>query len=168
MTYYTPQDGTWTPSDTAPDTPPYIMIDADSPTVHLVGPDTVHDLSGAPARTAVETVHTVTIASSSFTKVTMLCALRANGNDLTVEDRRPPEARTQHGDALDHLQSAMDEIMIPLYIDDAIEELSSTQAGLIVLHTAQYDDPPRGNCSYFRAAAFEDGTLRLESERGAL
>lgn len=168
MGYYTPQDDTWTETSTAPAQPPYIEVAAERPALHLVGPETTHEMPAAPARTDAETVHTVTLLSPTLDDATALCALRASGNDLTVEDRRPPGARTQFGDVLDHLQSAMDEILIPLYIDDAIEEASASISGVSVLHTAQYDDPPRGACSYFRAAAFADETLLLETERGAL
>jgi hypothetical protein len=62
----------------------------------------------------------------------------------------------------------MDEILIPVYIDDAIEELSGSLDGLVGLHTAQYADPPQASCTYFRTSVFKNETLLLEAERGSL
>jgi hypothetical protein len=169
MSYYTPRDGDWTRRSDPPADAPYIEVDETAPTVRFVGgPESSVELSGAPARSDAETVHTLMIVASDLTDGTTLCALRAEDNDLTVEDRRPPDARTRFADAFEQLQAAMDEILIPVYIDDAIEELSETVDGLVALHTAQYADPPQASCSYFRTSVFEDGTLLLEAERGSL
>jgi hypothetical protein len=169
MRYYTPRDGDWTVHSDPPADTPYIEVDETARTVRFIGaPDSSVELSGAPARSATETVHTVMIVTPDLTDGTTLCALRAEDNDLTVEDRRPPDARTRFADAFEQLQAAMDEILIPVYIDDAIEELSETVDGLVALHTAQYADPPAASCSYFRSSVFEDETLLLEAEQGSL
>lgn len=169
MSYYAPRDGDWTETSAVPEAPPYIEVDAEAPEVHFIHEaDKAAHLSGAPARSPTETVHTVAIVEASLRNSTTLCALRADENDLTVEDRRPPEARTQYTEALDHLHSAMDEILIPVYIDDAIEELSETVQGLVALHTARYEKPPQESCSYFRTSVFQNGALLLEAERGSL
>lgn len=168
MRYYNPRDGAWTETSEAPEEVPYVEVDEESPAVRFVGPKGAVPLSGAPARSATETVHTVAVVAPSLSDGTTLCALRAEGEDLTIEDRRPPEARTEFADAFNQLQSALDEILIPVYIDDAIEELSETVDGLVALHTAQYADPPHASCTYFRTSVFEAGTLLLEAERGAL
>lgn len=165
---YKPHDGAWTETSEVPDDAPYVEVDEESPTVCFVGSEGAVQLSGAPARSATETIHTIAVMDPSLADGTTLCALRAEGQDLTVEDRRPPEARTEFADAFNQLQSAMDEILIPVYIDDAIEELSEDLDGLVALHTAQYADPPHASCTYFRTSVFEEGTLLLEAERGAL
>lgn len=169
MSYYVPQDGTWTEASSDPVDLPYIEVTEPPPTVHFVGgPDTSFKLSGAPARSSAETTHTVAIVDSDLSEGTTLCALRAENGDLTVEDRRPPDARTQFADAFEQLRDAMDEILIPVYIDDAIEELSEAVNGLVALHTAQYADPPQASCTYFRTSVFQEGTLLLEAEHGSL
>lgn len=169
MSHYVPDDGNWSEASSDPVDPPFIEVTEQPPTVHFVGsPGTSFRLSGAPARSSAETTHTVAIVDPDLTEGTTLCALRAQGDDLTVEDRRPPGARTQFADALEQLQAAMDEILIPVYIDDAIEELSGGIDGVVALHTAQYADPPQSSCTYFRTSVFQDETLLLESEHGSL
>jgi len=169
MRHYVPRDGTWTEADSDTVDPPYIEVTEDPPAVHFVGgPNTSVQLSGAPARSDTETVHTVAIVDPSLTDGMTLCALRAEGDNLTVEDRRPADARTRYADAFEQLQSALDEILIPVYIDDAIEEMSESVEGRVALHTAQYADPPAASCSYFRTSVFRDGTLLLEAEHGSL
>jgi hypothetical protein len=69
---------------------------------------------------------------------------------------------------VDQLRSALDEILIPVYIDDAIEEMSETVDGLLVIHTVQHDDGRDAPHTYFRTAVFQDGDLLLEAEDGAL
>lgn len=169
MSYHVPRGGDWTQRPDAPTDAPHIEVDETDPIVHFVGgPDASFPFAGAPARSDTETVHTVMIVVPDLTDGTTLCALRADDNDLTVEDRRPPSARTRFADAFKQLQSSMDEILIPVYIDDAIEELSKTVDGLVALHTAQYADPPKASCTYFRTSVFRDETLLLEAERGSL
>lgn len=168
MPYFAPHDEAWTEVSESPE-PPFIEVSSDRPTVHFVGDaETTFDVPGAPARTSAETVHTVAIVDDALTDGLTLCALRAENHDLTVEDRRPSEARTRFADAFDQLQSALDEIMIPVYIDDALDEVSESVEALVAVHTAEYASPPQTNCTYFRTAVFRDGTLLLEAERGSL
>lgn len=169
MRHYIPHDGTWT--EAAPDTvdPPYVEVDPEASALRFVeAPESLFQLSGAPARSDAETVHTVAIIDNSLTDGMTLCALYAGGDNLTVEDRRPAEARTRFADAFEQLQSALDEILIPVYIDDAIEEVSESVDELVALHTARYADPPADACSYFRTSVFRDGNLLLEAEHGSL
>ncbi|MFB6098118.1 MAG: hypothetical protein ABEK84_03205 [Salinibacter sp.] len=169
MSYFIPGEDEWTETGTRPDEPPFIEVDDDRPLIRFVGAsESLYELSGAPARSGAETIHTLAIVSSDLTDGLPLCALRADGDDLTVEDRRPPEARTRYADAFEQLRSALDEILIPVYIDDAVEEVSETVEGLVAIHTAEYADPPQSSCSYFRTAVMQDGALLLETERGAL
>ncbi len=168
MSHYVPRDVDWTKVSSPPD-PPFVEVDEETPALRFVGsPESSFQLSGAPARSDTETVHTIAIVDTSLSDGTTLCALRVENNDLTVEDRRPPEVRTRFADAFDQLQSALDEILIPVYIDDAIEEVSESVDELVVLHTAQYADPPTSSCTYFRSSVFRGGSLLLEVERGSL
>jgi len=169
MSRYVPQNDGWTEATSDTADPPYIEVTDAPPEVHFAGgPSTSFQLVGAPAHSDTETVHTVAIVDASLSDGTTLCALRAEGDDLTVEDRRPADARTQHADALERLQSALDEILIPVYIDDAIEEVSTSVDGLVALHTARYASPPAEVCSYFRTSVFQEDTLLVEAEHGSL
>lgn len=168
MPYYAPDEDAWAPVSASPSEPPYLEIEEEAPTLRFFGEDETVLLKGAPARSADTTIHTVAIVDASLNDGLELCALRAEGQDLTVEDRRPPDARTRYADAFEQLQSALDEILVPVYIDDAIEEVSDSVEGLVVVHTAQYEAPPAEGCSYFRASVFRAGTHLLEAERGAL
>ncbi|MEF8817091.1 MAG: hypothetical protein V5A58_09895, partial [Salinibacter sp.] len=85
-----------------------------------------------------------------------------------VEDRRTTDAPPSHAEALRQLRSALDEILIPVYIDDAIEEISEGGDGLFVLHTVQHGDGRDAPPTYFRVAIFRDGNLVLETEHGSL
>jgi len=57
---------------------------------------------------------------------------------------------------------------IPVYLDKAVETLSKGVDGIVAIHTAQYDDHVDRTRTYFRTSVFEDETLLLEEERGAL
>lgn len=168
MRYYVPGNDDWTFVPEPPADPPYFVVDEEAPAVQFVQSSNSFFVEGAPARANDETVHTVALVDPSAANGLVLCALRAVGEDLTVEDRRPADARTQHADPFQQLQSALDEILIPVYIDDAVEEISESVTELVVLHTAQYDDPPNGSASYFRTSVFRDGSLLLEAERGSM
>ena len=168
MSYFAPSNDDWTAVPDRPQ-PPYIEIENDRPVVHFVGDsESQFELSGAPARSGTETVHTVAIIAPSLTEGFTLCALRAEDHDLTVEDRRPPDARPRFADAFEQLQSALDEILVPVYIDDALDEVSESIEGIVAVHTAQYGSPPQSDCTYFRTAALRDGSLLFEAERGSL
>ena len=168
MRYCVPENDSWSFVSETPADPPYFAVDEETPAVQFVQPSNSFVLEGAPARAKDETVHTVALVDPSAASGLVLCALRAVGEDLTVEDRRPADARTQHADPFQQLQSAIDEILIPVYIDDAIEEISESVTELVILHTAQYDDPPKGSASYFRTSVFRNGSLVLEAEWGSM
>lgn len=169
MAYYTPQDTSWAAQDARPAHPPYLHVAEETPTLEFTGTSEAGvSVSGAPAHSDTETVHTVAFIDPDLTDGLVLCALRARGQDLTVEDRRPSSHRTRYADAFEQLQSAMDEILIPVYVDDAMEDVSESVDSLVAIHTAQYASPPQDNCTYFRTALFRDGTLLLEAERGSL
>jgi len=168
MPYYAPDDESWSAVADPPADPPHIAVDGDGITVRFVGPSDSFCLEGAPVRTASETIHTVALVAPSLNEGLVLCALRAEGQDLTVEDRRPGEARGRYAEAFDQLQSALDEILVPVYIDDALEEVSESVDALVAVHTAQYAAPPTDDNTYFRTSVFQAGSLLLEEEQGAL
>lgn len=168
MPYYVPDDDAWREVSDPPPDAPYLDIDDNAPSLRFAKNGDSFQLTGAPARTPDETVHTLAILEASLSTGLELCALRAEGQDLTVEDRRPPGARTRYADAFEQLQSALDEILVPVYIDDALEEVSESIDGLVVVHTAQYEAPPADGCTYFRTSAFQSGNHLFETERGAL
>jgi hypothetical protein len=99
---------------------------------------------------------------------TLLFAVHALGTDLIFEDLRPSDGPEMPETALDQVQSALNEIMIPVYIDDVISDLSERLPGLLVLHTAQYSSEAGGPWSYFRTSVFENEALAFEVERGEL
>ncbi|WP_263840418.1 hypothetical protein [Salinibacter sp.] len=168
MSYYVSQNEQWTETSSLPN-PPYLDVDAEAAALDFVGgPDASVEVTGAPVDPAADTVHTVATVDPSLRKGSPLGALYVRDTDLDVEDRRAPDAPPAHADALDQLRSALDEIMIPVYIDDAIEELGEPLDGLLVLHTVQHDDGRDAPPTYFRAAIFEDGNLVLETEHGTL
>lgn len=167
MSYYSPTDTSWTHSASQPD-PPYIHIPSDAPAIEFVGTtETPNRVTGAPPRAGTDTIHTVVGIDPELHSGTPLCAVFVQEQELSVDDLRPEGAPASYDGAVEQLRSALREIIIPVYIDDAIEEVSESVEGLLALHTAQYE---RANeeCSYFRAAAFRDGTLLLEDERGSL
>jgi hypothetical protein len=167
MSFYSPTGDPWPSSDAPPD-PPYIHIPEDAPTIAFVGPtDTPNRVTGAPPRATADTIHTVVGIDPELRSGTPLCAVYVDGQDLSVDDLRPEAAAPTYDGAVDQLRSALREILIPVYIDDAIEEVSESVEGLLALHTAQYEGPESA-CSYFRTSVFRDGSLLLEEEWGAL
>ena len=168
MSYYVPRDGDWTESSSAPD-PPYVEVDDETATLHFISdPDASVQFPGAPVDPNADTIHTVTRIAPSLREGGALCAIYVRGTDLDLEDRRSTDAPSSHANALDHLRSALDEIMVPVYIDDAIEEMSEAVDGLIAIHTVQHDNGRDASHTYFRTAVFQDGELLLEEEFGTL
>jgi hypothetical protein len=172
MPWYRKQDDTWTEPSTpvkdglgvqiqadAPDTRPHVRVlhDAD---------ERLH-LTGADPRPDTDTTHTVAWVPPDAAG-TRLFAVHAQGTDLIFEDLRSPNGPDAPDSALDQVQSALNEIMIPVYIDDVISDRSEQLPGLLVLHTAQYEADPDGPWSYFRSSVFEDGDLAFAVERGEL
>ena len=171
MPYFVPQDGDWTETETSPEAPPppFVEIDPDAPSVHFVGPDDEsYRLTGAPVDPSADTIHTVAAIDSTLAHGHPLSAVYVRDRTLDVEDRRPPDAPAAHADAVDRLRSALDEILIPVYIDDAVMETGESLNGLLALHTVQYDDGADAACTYFRTSLFDGEELLLEMERGAL
>ncbi|WP_263808057.1 hypothetical protein [Salinibacter sp.] len=168
MSYYVPHQDAWTEASSPPE-PPYLDVDAETATLHFVGgPDASVDVTGAPVDPSADTIHTVTVVDPSLRVGAPLCALYVRGTTLDVEDRRAPDAPPAQADALDQLRSALDEILVPVYIDDALEEIGDTLDGLLVLHTVQHDDGRAAPPTYVRVAIIQDGDLVLETEHGAL
>jgi hypothetical protein len=167
--YFVSRDDTWIEVDASPGAPPYITVQAASPAVHFVGdPDAPVRLTGAPVDPAADTIHTVFCIDASLREGHPLCAVYVRGRDLDLEDRRPPDAPPSFGDAVETIRSALDEILVPVYIDDAIEEASKALDGVVALHTAQYEEGQDASCTYFRTSLFRDGSLLLEAEEGSL
>lgn len=168
MSYYIPQEGSWRDVSSPPD-PPYLNVDTAAATLHFVGgPDASVQISGAPVDPAADTIHTVTSVASSFREGAPLCAVYVRDRTLDVEDRRGADSRSSHAEGVAQLRSALDEILIPVYIDDAIEEVSETVDGPVVIHTVQHENGRDAPPTYFRTAAFQDGELLLETEHGTL
>ena len=172
MPWYQKQDNTWSeqpgPTEnglsvqvhaTDPDTPPSVrVLDEMEEQLHL---------SGASPRPDTDTTHTVAWVQPESTG-TLLFAVHAQGTDLIFEDLRSDDGPEMPETALDQVQSALNEIMIPVYIDDVISDLSKRLPGLLVLHTTQYESDAGGAWTYFRTSVFEDEDLAFEVERGEL
>jgi len=168
MRHFAPADASWSEVSAPPD-PPYLQFDPEAPAVSIVGSnDTAAELAGAPVDPNADTIHTLTVVNPSSLAVEPLCGVYVQGQTLDLEDRRSPEGPAAHADALDHLRSALDEILIPVYIDDAITEATDTLDGWIVLQTVRHDDGPDAPPTYVRVGLFEQGTLQLEAEHGTL
>ena len=168
MNYFVPRGGDWT-TVSSPSDPPYIEVDEETATLRFIsGAEASVPFTGAPVDPDADTIHTVMRIDPSLREGASLCAIYVRGTDLDLEDRRSPDAPSSHADALDQLRSALDEIMIPVYIDDAIEEISETLDGLIALHTVQHDDGRDAPSTYFRTSVFQDGELLFEQESGTL
>jgi hypothetical protein len=169
MSFYVPKDDSWTSVSDEP-SPPYIRVHDDAPEVTFVGgPDATFRLEGATPEPGVGTTHTVATTDTDLHAGSVLCVLHARENDIDLDDRRSAGGPSRVGeDAFEHFRAALDEILIPVYLDDAVETLSEDVEGLVALHTAQYDDRVEGQCTYFRTSVFENGPLLLEEERGSL
>jgi len=142
-----------------PDEPPSIrVLESSAERLHL---------TGAEPRPDTDTTHTVARIQPDSSGV-RLFVVHAQGSDLIFEDLRASDGPDASDAALDQVQSALNEIMIPVYIDDVISDLSEQLSGLLVLHTIQYASEGTGPWTYFRSAAFEEGDLSFEMERGEL
>jgi hypothetical protein len=172
MPWYVQRDEAWTETDAPDSDTRSVQVqaeDASTPPVVRVldgGDERLH-LTGAAPRPDTDTTHTVAWVPPDATG-TLLFAVHAQGTDLIFEDLRSTDGPDAPDSALDHVQSALNEIMIPVYIDDVISDLSERLSGLLVLHTAQYDGGAEGPWTYFRSSVFEDEDLAVEVERGEL
>lgn len=173
MTWYANQDNAWTNQSSPPSTVPSIQVRAEEgrgPEVRfLEDRREFFHLPGADPRPDTDTTHTVAAVDVDAAEGTLLFAVHAENNDLTFEDLRPADHRTIYSDdALEGVQSSLNEILIPVYIDDVISDLSEGLPGLVTLHTAQYEGGDRASWTYFRTSTFEDGELTLEEEHGSM
>jgi hypothetical protein len=168
MQYFHSQTTGWTATESLPDDAPYVEIDETAPTVRFVGPSgDEYRLTGAPVDPSADTIHTVALVDLEQGQGTPLCAIYVRDRTLDLEDRRSPDAPPSQADVLDQLRSALDDILIPVYIDDALEEMSEGVDKAVAIHTVQYDDTPDAP-SYVRTAVVRDGELLLEAEWGEL
>ena len=165
MPWYTPtsdwaetdgpaDDGLSVQVHAAPNERPFLRARTDSDEYLFTGTD---------PRPDTDTTHTVARIDPDTGAGTALFTVHADGQNLVFEEN----AEADVDEALyDHARSALNEIMIPVYIDDVIEDVSEQTDALVALHTAQYG--PDDEWTYFRAALFDDGTLCLEDEHGEL
>jgi hypothetical protein len=119
--------------------------------------------TGTDPRPDTDTTHTVARIDPETGAGTALFTVHANGQNLVFEEHAEGSVDESF---YDHARSALNEIMIPVYIDDVIEDASERTDALVALHTAQYG--PGDQWTYFRAALFDDGALCLEDEHGEL
>ncbi|WP_251939740.1 hypothetical protein [Salinibacter ruber] len=172
MPWYALRDETWTDTEAPAPNGRAVQIQAEDastpPTIRVLteNQERLH-LTGADPRPQTDTTHTVAWGAPDSTGRSLF-AVHAQGNDLIFDDRRPADAPDSTEAALDQVQSSLSEIMIPVYIDDVIEDLSDTLPGLVVLHTVQYEAEGGPPWTYFRTTIFENGDLALEDEYGEL
>lgn len=156
----------WTETDAPPEDGLALQVQTPSDDRPLVRIRTTADpylLSGTDPRPDTDTTHTVARVDPDTGAGAVLFTVHASGQNLIFEEASDADV----SDALyNHVRSALNELMIPVYIDDVIEEVSEKQSSLIVLHTAQYDAD--GAWTYFRTALFTDDTLLLEDEYGEM
>lgn len=172
MPWYTQRDESWTETDAPDPSGRSVQIQAEDPSSPPVvrvldsNNERLH-LTGADPRPDTDTTHTAAWLPSDG-PWTRLFAVHAQGTDLIFEDLRGADEPDAPDAALDQVQSSLNEIMIPVYIDDVIEDLSEALSGLVILHTVQYATEPGGTWTYFRTSAFDDGDLAFEVEEGEL
>lgn len=173
MAWYTLQDDSWSQQSSPPPGGFCLHVRAENtgaPEVRALadGQEFFH-LSGVTPRPTADTTHTVARIDPDTATGVRLFAVHADGRDLTFEDRRPDDHRRDRTEqALQHARSSLNEILVPVYIDDVIEELSERVSGLVALHTAQYEDEKSTSWTYFRTSVFDDGDLALEEEYGSI
>lgn len=173
MAWYTKKNDAWTDASGPTEDAPSVHVRASDPTVapevrFLQDSTAFFHLRGTDPRPETDTTHTIARVDPDAATGTLVCAVHADANDLIFEDLRPSEESDTSDSALDHVQSALNEILVPVYIDDVVSDLSERVTGLAVVHTVQYDREADGAWSYFRTSAFRDGDLVLEDESGSL
>lgn len=170
MTWFSRTDGAWTETSSPSDEGPSIQIRASeserAPDVRfLMDGQTFFDVSGVDPRPQTDTTHTVAMVDPESSQGDLVFAVHAAGNDLLFEDCRGRESISDT--ALEQAQSALNEILVPVYIDDVVSDVSEAGSGLALLHTVQ-TNPESDGWSYFRTSMFRDGELLIEEERGTL
>lgn len=171
MTWFVHESNAWSETSGPVDQGLSVQIEAQEegkrPRIRTLhdGAESLH-LSGADPRPDTDTTHTVArIGPDGAAK--LLFAVHAQDSDLIFEDLRP-EGDDEFDRAFDQVQSSLNEILIPVYIDDVIGDLSENLSGLVLLHTAQYASSSASSWTYFRAAGFDGGDLVIEVEHGEL
>lgn len=173
MPVYVSRDDQWTTISAPSDRDVAIEVTSDSAlpdtprvVVHHRG-DRTFTLQNRAVPSGGETIHTVAGVDLDTGAGTMLFAVRVEDGEQRFDDLRPSDAPAAYDDAMmQGVRADLDEILIPVYIDDAIETVSEDAPGVVVLHTARFDD--HGRCTYFRTSAFRNGSLLFEDEVGAL
>ena len=173
MSTYARQDDRFAEVPSPPDDGLSIQVqapqDGRAPEVRVLSDGTeVFRLSGAPPRPDTDTTHTVAHVDPERRRGTVLFAVHAADNDLLFEEQADERPGGIDPEDLDHVRSALNEILIPVYIDDVVSDLSDRAPGLFVLHTVQVEDEQDPPWTYFRSSVFTDGDLALEDEWGAL
>ncbi len=173
MPWFHDANDTWTEADAAPDDGLGLQVQATDPNVApevrvLHDGEPIFHVTGVAPRPQTDTTHTVARVDPSSATGARLLAVHADAHDLIFEDLRPSDESEASDDALDHVKSALNEILIPVYVDDVVNDLSERVTGLAILHTIQYENEGGEAWSYFRTSVFRDGTLALEDEYGSL
>lgn len=173
MPWFHATNGTWTEADSAPNGGTAIQVRASdtdiSPEVRVLRDgETIFHLSGVDPRPETDTTHTIARIDPASAMGAPLFAVHADANDLIFEDLRFDGETLASDEALEYVQSALNEILIPVYIDDVVSDLSERVSGIVILHTVQYKSETRGEWSYFRTSVFQNGALALEHEHGSL
>lgn len=172
MTWFSQTNGTWTETSSPSDEGLSIQIRASeseqTPELRFLSDgQTFFDLSGVEPRPQTETTHTVARVEPESSRGDLVFAVHAAGNDLLFEDCRPDGDRTVSNAALEQAQSALNEILVPVYVDDVVSDVSEAAPGLAVVHTVQME-AGADEWSYFRTSIFRNGELVIEHEQGAL
>ena len=170
MAFYTPEAGAWTRVQSRPDGT-YIHVPDDllnAPALVLFEGDTaVFTLENASPSPDAETVHTVAALDADAMHGTLLCVYVVEEGDASLVDLRSAASTTDTDDLVAGIEEALDDILLPVYIDDAVQEGTEDADSLIGLLTVQPggSEPPY---SYARVAVFRSGELLLEEEAGSL
>lgn len=173
MSTYARQNGAFTEVPSPPDDALSLQIpppaEETAPQVRVLAGDAeILLLSGASPRPNTDTTHTVAHVDPEAPAGTPLFAVHAADNDLIFEEEAEVWPDGVDADDLDHVRSALNEILIPVYIDDVVSDLSERAPGLFVLHTVQVEGKQPPPWTYFRTAAFSGGALAIEDEWGSL
>jgi hypothetical protein len=171
MAFYAYQMEEWTRVPSRPEQGRYIHVPDDlleTPAVAFAdGAGATYTLEGVRPAPGAETVHTVARIDPATMAGTLLCAYSTEDGTETLLDLRSDNGEGPSGDVVAGIEEALDEILIPVYIDDAVCEGTEEVDALIALLTVQ---PETGEpaSSYARVAVFQNGELLLEEEAGAL
>lgn len=173
MTWFVDCGDAWTKRPSPSPDSPTIQIRADEDTPpevrFLSGELEFFSLSGTTPRPDTDTTHTVAVVNFDAEKGIPLFAVHTEADGLTFSDLRPENTPFAPSDEqLGDAQSALGEILFPVYIDDVTSDLSEECSSFVTLHTAQYEGREQSSWTYFRTSAFEHGELAFEEEYGAL